>query len=149
MHDINLCEAKFTAGLKGSFASISSSPRQKTPKKAVQAMAQRTTFLGFDEVSRILIWESTGVVMGSLILGGVSRISLAWQIPASTLFRMGREECSLGSGRPSEICILRTAKRYNIPVWGVRPFSQKCYKAAKMFSDWKRVHNRILYKELM
>ena len=79
MHDINLCEAKFTAGLKGSFASISSSPRQKTPKKAVQAMAQRTTFLGFDEVSRILIWESTGVVMGSPILGGVLRISLAWR----------------------------------------------------------------------
>ena len=80
-------------------------------------MGQRTTFLGLDEVSRILLmWASTGVVMGSLILGGVPRSSLARQMPACTLFRIGREECSLGSGRPSEICMLRTAERYDFPV---------------------------------
>ena len=83
-----------TAGLKTSFASIASSPKRKNPKKAVQAMAQRTTFLGLDEVSRILlIWESTGVVMGILILGGVPH---------------GRYPLSEWGERivPSEICIL-------------------------------------------
>ena len=54
-------------------------------------MAQITTFLGLDKVSRILlIWASMEIVMGSLILGGVPHNSLARQIPACTLFRMGR-----------------------------------------------------------
>ena len=32
-------------------------------------------------------------------------------IPACTRFRMGKEECFLWSGRPSDICVLRSADK--------------------------------------
>ena len=51
---------------------------------------------------------------------------------ACTLLRMGRDDCSLGSGRPREICMFWTAERYDFSVCGARPLSAR--KAAKQQS---------------
>ena len=46
-------------------------------------------------------------------------------IPAWTLLSMGREDCSLGSGSPIEICISLMAARYHLIVCGARPTSAR------------------------
>ncbi len=64
-------------------------------------------------------------VIGSLMRDGVPFSMRTRRMPACTLFSIGSVECSLGSGRPSEICMLRTADRYPLTVWGARPWSAK------------------------
>ena len=54
---------------------------------------------------------SSGPVIGSLILGVGHRASLAQLIPASTLFKTGREHWSRGSGSQRESCRFCTAVR--------------------------------------
>jgi hypothetical protein len=60
-------------------------------------------------------------VIGSLTLEGWPRPSRALLMPACTRFNMGRDDCSLGSGRPSESCVFLMADRYDFTVCGVRP----------------------------
>lgn len=56
---------------------------------------------------------------------GVPFIILAPLMPAWTHFKAGSENLPLGSGRPSEICILLMAERYELPVWGARSWSAR------------------------
>ena len=71
------------------------------PRKAVQAVAQNVTFLGFGGVSRIFpILESMGGMMESIVLVVLHVTVLhAQQIPA-------RWEERIETWRPSEVCIL-------------------------------------------
>ena len=118
-------QAKSTVELKVFLTSSSSSPRRKNPKKAVQAMAQISTFLGFDEVSKILlIWASTGHVIGSLIVGGVLRsfavLQHSWPAKASPLRQANNTsavwsmQISLGLPDPREHSSLPIMKKVQV-----------------------------------
>ncbi len=110
------------AGTNALRDSEKSSPKRKKPKKAVHATAHITTFFGLEESNRaVFIFPSIRTVIGSLILPGVPFRSLILLIPACTLLKTGIEECSLGSGRPREICMLLRAERYDFPVCGASP----------------------------
>lgn len=114
-----------------------SSPNQKKPKKAVQEIAQIMTFSGWLEDQR-WSWmrDRIWMVIGKHMRVCIPLSILALLIPAWTRFRMGREDCSHGSGKPSEICMLRTADKYDLPVWGARPSSaRKARKEQRSCSD--------------
>ena len=99
------------------------SPKQKQPKKALQQIAHRTSRSWWAVLSQdCLIWQRREGVIGNLTLGGTvpSRERL---IPAWTLRKTGKVDCSLGSGRPRAICMLLTPARYDLIVWGARFWS--------------------------
>ena len=56
------------------------------------------------------------IVTGSLIREFEPLSILAGLIPACTRLRIGNDHCSLGSGRPSEICTFLTADKYTLLV---------------------------------
>ena len=75
-------------------------------------MAQIRTRSGLDDSDKELCMRvRIEAVMGSLTFGVAWRESLARVTPAKTLFSIGREDWSRGSGRPRESCTLRTAER--------------------------------------
>lgn len=128
---------RFSVGLKAWAETGSNSPSRKKPKNAVHAIAQMTCFSGRSEAARAL-WIRTRRwnVMGSLIWVEGPFSILALLIPAWTLLRIGSDDCSLGSGRPREICIFLTAARYVLPVCGARPASaRKEINEHSSFSD--------------
>ena len=104
--------AREVAGLNSPEDPGSSSPSRKNPKKAVAAIAHTTTLSGLADTTRASCSLAiTWAVIGSLMRGGVPLSILMRLMPACTLFSAGREDCSRGSGKPSEICIFRTAER--------------------------------------
>ena len=104
--------AKLVAGLNCVDDSCSSSPRRKNPKNADAETAQRTPLSGLvDVASECCIASKMRTVIGRRMRVGVPLRALVRLIPAWTLLRIGSEDWSLGSGRPSEICILRSAER--------------------------------------
>ena len=107
-------QAKCSRGLKLPGDGSNSSPKRQKPKKAAQQMAQRTIRSGWDVLS-----SSCSVVT----LEGWPRPRRALLMPACTRFNMGRDDCSLGSGRPRESCVFGMAERYDFTVCGVRPLS--------------------------
>ena len=52
--------------------------------------------------------------------------------PAWTLFRTGRDDCSLGSGRPRNICMFRIAAMYDFTVWGESPHQPYMLQKSKV-----------------
>ena len=112
--------------LKDPTESGRSSPSRKNPKKAVLATAQITRLAGFDDLSRAsLIFLNRKTVMGSLILAGEPFSSRILLMPACTLLCTGREDFSLGFGRPNDICQLLSADKYDLIVcetscWSIR-----------------------------
>ena len=90
----------------------SSSPKRKNPKKAVQAIAQ-ITVLSWWLVMVRWFWISVNswYVMGRRIRGAFPLDFAARATPACTRFRIGREDWSLGSGSPRDICMFLTADR--------------------------------------
>ncbi len=74
--------------------------------------------------------------MGSLIREEEPLSMAARLIPAWTCLSIGNDDWSLGSGRPSEICIFLTAERKVLPVWGAKFASaRKATNEHKVCSD--------------
>ena len=105
-------QERLFAGWKEDVDAGSSSPSRKKPKNAEAATAQKASLSGSaDAVREARICSNMCTVMGSLMRGGEPFSILVLLIPACTCFNTGREECSLGSGSPREICMLRNAER--------------------------------------
>ena len=104
--------AKLVAGLNLEGASSNSSPNRKKPKNAADETAQYTVLSGFVDVSNDW-WMAPNIdtVMGRRIRGGEPLSTLARLMPAWTLLRIGSDDCSLGSGKPREICMFLSAER--------------------------------------
>ena len=69
--------------------------------------------------------SSTAAVMGRRVREGGPEVVLPRWIPVITLLSIGIDEWSLGSGSPSEICMSRTAVRYDLAVCGAKPWSAR------------------------
>jgi len=112
-YPIIYCDVRSVTGLYEAAVEGRSSPRQKNPKNAAQEMAHNTTLSGsLLETKVSWIFSNTRIVMGSRSFGGARCLcSLSRLIPAWTRRRSGRDDCSLGSGSPREICALRSADR--------------------------------------
>ena len=77
---------------------------------------------GLSDRERLLwILVSSWVVIGSLILGFCAVLKRALLIPTKTLFNLGSEEWSRGSGSPNVICKFRSADKYTFTVLGAKP----------------------------
>ncbi len=87
-------------------------PRRKNPKNAQHATAHMTPVCGL-VVETKWSWMSVNIwnVMGNLIREEEPLSMAARLIPAWTRVSIGNDDWSLGSGRPSEICIFLTAER--------------------------------------
>ena len=110
------------AGLYEVSASTSSSPSRKKPKNAAVAIAQYTALSGPTAVtSGLCNRRSTVTVIGRRVLGDLPPRNLSLLMPSKTRFRMGSEDWSRGGGSPRESCVLRTADKYDLMVWGAKP----------------------------
>ena len=91
-----------------------SSPSLKKPKKAVQATAQITNFSVLDEANKVLVIlaKTCTVTVNLTLVPAVPLRTLSLLMPACTLFSIGSDDLSLGSGGPIDICKLRSANRY-------------------------------------
>ena len=101
---------------------MESSPRRKKPKKAVQQMAQIKGPYARHSNSPLTLHKSCAVT-GNLTWDGCWWPSLERLMPAWTRFKIGRDDCSLGSGRSNDSCVLRTAARYDFMDCSERPSS--------------------------
>ena len=67
------------------------------------------------------IRRSTVTVIGNRVLVGLPPMALCLRMPSITRFNRGSDDWSRGGGRPSEICMLRTAAKYLVMDWGANP----------------------------
>lgn len=122
--------ARYVAGLNVSVLSRVV-PGKRTHRKFA-GDGPKHYFGGFEDDDSRHWWIllRTYTVTGSLMRAGVplSILHVAQLMPAwQTLFNAGKKDYSLGSRRPSEICILWTADRYDLPIWDIRPWSARKY----------------------
>ena len=98
-------------------------------------MAHMTVFSGLAEATRKLCsLVITWAVMGSLIRCEVPLSIHGRLIPACTLFNIGNDNCSRGSGRPREIRVFQRADMYDLSVCGAKPSSAR-YTAKLHYSS--------------
>ena len=70
--------------------------------------------------SGLCIRRSTVTVIGRRALGGLPLVALCLWTPSITRFNMGSEDWSRGGGSSGESCMLCTADKYDLMVWGAR-----------------------------
>ena len=100
-------------------------PGGKKPKNATVAIAQNARRSGSasgDLLISVRICLSTVTVMGIRMRGvPLFCVARALRMPSRTLFSTGSVDSSRGQGSPRDNCMLRTADRYTLIVWGARP----------------------------
>ncbi len=104
-------QARSVPGLMDAAEPGSSLPRRRS-QNAEQAKAHRTNLSGRAVETRNFGIRYMGwAIIGSRIREGDPLSNYHLLIPAWTRFRTCREDWSLGSGRPCEICMFRTGGR--------------------------------------
>ena len=116
---------RWLAAVYSASVPTSNSPRRKKPKNATVAIAQNARRSGSasgDLLISVRICLSTVTVMGIRMRGvPLFCVARALRMPSSTLFSTGSVDSSRGQGSPRDNCMLRTADRYTLIVWGARP----------------------------
>ena len=98
-----------------------SSPNRKKPKNAVHEIVHNAVLSGLaDETSDSLILPRRWAVIGSLMHLAVPLSALALLMPACTHFSPVMMSGVHGLGKPREICMLRSADKYDLIVCGER-----------------------------